>query len=313
MKHDVFSPATYSVLEQCQQTSEENARGLIASYFSLSFNSVVALGVCAFEFEIFYRIFSYLAGEDSQFWTPWVMGCSSMILVVAIHTLALRNQDHPVVRIIRRIASTLIPIYLLGIGLLLAAMIYHDGLGDLMNSEDDFGTLLNELNTSPETDTQEGNWLIPIMEHITVPLATLLFSIGIGALAIINVFVGHHAMSTVQQTVTRISQCLSAYRADKEDFALFRQAHQDYDALQEKIDHATMEDDDALRQAIASDTLFQIEQAIAPAHKVLTQLTMDKSEKVSFIHQDNLNKTELEKFLKAIKTITLDTLIKHMR
>ncbi len=308
MRIQVFDESTLQVIEKCVQASAEEFRKAQVYMLPLIGNAIVMLGVFGFEYEVFYRIFQYLAGDDHDFWTPWIMGCSSMILVVAIHALASSHTAHPIHRFMSRITGVLIPIYLMGIGLLLVAMIYNDGLRDM---------LANNASLSFDGDpfAEQTTWLNTLMETVATPIATLLFCAGIGAIAIINVFVAHHAMKNVQSSVSRISEARTAYKADQADLEAYEAARADFDIQQGHIDNLIIRDDDSLRQALANEVLLILQEEIAPAQQALTQLAhSDVESSLPFLTQkQKLNPKELEKSIKAITAIDLTKLINHMK
>ncbi len=131
---DIFSPQVSAVLEGYCQQSRKAAAVIPLYILSALFNGLITLGVMVFEYEILYRVFEYLAGDDSEYWTPAIMGMSSFILVIAIHYLAEQNKHHPALGFITKAAGVMSVVYLFGIGLLLALLVYLSG-GDIFTGD----------------------------------------------------------------------------------------------------------------------------------------------------------------------------------
>lgn len=311
MSTSVFTIDTLTALEKFAGKSRFAALGLAAVVGSALFFTLVTLGVFAFEYEIFYRIFDYLAGDDSAFWTPWIMGCSSMIVVMALHTMVAMNARHFVLRFVNHVAGALVPVYLLGVGTVLAVMLFQDGLGDMLSGGGS-GFDINAVQAFGEDGN--GSWIERLMGDVVSPVAALLFSGGIGALAIINVFVAHHCLSKAQSQFTHIADTLRLHREDAADLATYKRLYDRNDELQTLIEGALTTSDDALRIEIAQDVLLDIRRALAPAQHALTQLAHTPQDQAfTFAQTPALNAKELEKAVKAISAIDLNTLINHMR
>ncbi len=311
MNDPIFHNDTLVLTEKLAADSRSIAQGLTPARLTLLGNTLVCLGVFAFEYEVFYGIFVYLAGEDHAFWTPWIMGCSSMVIVMALHTMVTLNERHFALGFIDRLAAGLVPIYLLGIGLVLAAMIFQGGLKEMLSV--DTGAL-DFSDLSLDSVSEERSWMDELMDRFIMPTAALLFSAGIGALAIINVFVAHHCMDTVQAKLGFISEAQRMRHADDEDLAIYKAQLAQYEVLQAHLDQAALMDDDTLRLALAHDLLLEIKQAIVPAQKALIQLSHEpESHALDFLpHAQTLTPKELEKSIKVLSAIDTDTLMQHM-
>lgn len=301
---DVFNPQLSAVLEGYCLQSRKAAAWIPLYIASMILNGLVAAGVMLFEFEILYRVFSYLAGDDSEYWSPSVMGLTSFILVVAIHYLAEQNKQHPVLTFVNKVAGFMSVIYLIGIGLLLSLLIFADA-GSLFDPET-FG-----FTVPLDVEDEQAGVAASLMAHITSPVAKVLFSFGIGALAITNVFVAHHAISKTKLAATKISGSRDNWRQDAKDMATYRTAKKAHREVEQRKQAHNTKSDETLRNEVVADVLLTIADALTPilAH-INNALFMNALTDV--IPGSPLNPEQMQKAVKPIQAITAETLHKHM-
>jgi hypothetical protein len=303
MTTDIFNPQVGAVLEGYGQKSRKEAARIPLLVLSAVLNGIVSALVMLFEYEVLYRVFDYLAGDDSEYWSPAVMGLTSFILVIAIHYLAMDNKHHPVLRFINKVAGVMSIVYLVGIGLLLSLLIFAEA-GSLFDLET-FGFVTEDVE-------EEASMVALMMANITSPMAKLLFSFGLGALALINVFVAHHAINKVSSALSEISLRRETWQQDKKDLAIYRKAKTTHRDIEQDKQNHNVSDDDALRHEVAADVLLNITDALAPTlFNINNALMMNTLSEV--LPQSQLNVEQLQKAVKPIQAITADTLIKAMR
>ncbi|MCY7297387.1 hypothetical protein [Alteromonas sp. a30] len=295
----VFAPHIKNALAAEVQKSRNALLPVPFYALSVTLCGLLALGVIAFEFEILYRVFDYLAGEESTFWTPEVMGFSSLILVVAVHFLAQSNADHRTLLFINRISANLLPIYLLGIGTLLAVIIFNDGVLSLLQSD----TLWDNSAVENEND-----WLSHFMETIGSPIAAILFSAGIGALAIINIFVSHHAFNGFARHFKQIVIRVGTYRTDKKDMDGYQNAEKHARELKDDLGGLVIRPEAELQNDVATDILLAIDDALKEPRAALAQAELMNS---PIELPQSLNAEQLKKAMKALDGITRDQIFKH--
>jgi len=166
------------------------------------FFQVFALATVGYiEWEIIYRVFQYISGEN-DYWSPGLMGLSAAIMVIGFHILAAWNPANFAARFVDRVVQFLIPVYLIGIGLYITSSLFGDGLSTAFGSE--IPLVIGNLPKAVGTD-----WISTLFESITNPLATLALSPGVGGLAIVNIFVAHHLLKMVAINLEDIYERIS--------------------------------------------------------------------------------------------------------
>lgn len=176
----------------------KDAQWLWFSYAIVALLFALLLLVGTSEYELLYQTFEAIAGEENEYWSPGLMAMTGAIMVTAFHLLATKSSDNPALRLIRRLTPWLIGLYLIGLGLLTAGVISLDASGVLL--QEPTSIVIGGLpTTEPET-----HWLSALFENVTNPLALVLFSFGIGGVAIVNLFVAHGLIEGLEKTLQKI-------------------------------------------------------------------------------------------------------------
>ncbi|GAB2695103.1 hypothetical protein [Aliiglaciecola aliphaticivorans] len=271
--------------------------------------TLAAIGAMSFEWEIMSRIFSYLAGAESEYWSPWIMGFSSLIIVLGLHFLAMKHPDHQALATLERIAGGLMLIFLIGIGLLLAAMLYQDGLGDILGEEISLPPLGDDI---PTSSLGAMVWLDALMRNIGNPLATLAFSLGIGSLTLMSVFVTHNALNFGQQCFTNLFVRINMRKEDIQDLQTFLSAQHDYETMQQALLLCYRRDNETLLHDIADEALTAHHEGLAPTARALSDARL-MARDIPFADKPNLDIKEMEKRLNALNATSYDDLIKLIK
>jgi len=231
---------------------------LLTMYCVLQIIAFVIIGII--EWEIIYEVFVYISGEDEGYWAPELMGCTALIMIIGFHLLAKSNPNNLAVRLINAAVQILIPLYLLGVGFLIAAIMYGDGLGSMIETTPEiiFGGLPQE---------PDQNWIEWAMLHLASPAAILSFSIGIGGLAIVNIFVAHQLLTRIGKNIDEGFQRTSRAREALKDHAIIKRTHREFSEASIELAALSERDDAALRLMIANDVLAIMAEALLP-HKL---------------------------------------------
>ncbi|XOV77457.1 MAG: hypothetical protein ACFHVJ_10900 [Aestuariibacter sp.] len=305
MNQSIFDSGVAVTLEALRQPSAAAAKKLFAIVATFAAYALVALMVTGFETHIVYATFEFVFGDDDKVWKPWIMALASLILVLAVHFMAQKNAQHPAIAFINRLAGVLIPVYLIGIGILIVVSLYNGGLGDMLSSADI--SLQPDLLTAP-ADEPMAQW----MSEVLSPLAGVLFSVGIGSLAIVSVFVANHALNQAEQSFHKATTIHSAAKHDNDDMAEYQAAKREHDALQKEIDSLLMRDENAICDEIADEVLLTIQKGLAPTVSLLNKEKYIQRP-AGLMPPNQINITALEKAIKPIQSITRDDILKHMK
>lgn len=255
--------------------------------------AVLALAVVAYsEYEIVYRIFDYLAGENHEYWSPGLMALTAATMIIGFHLLAQSNPHNPAVRIVERSVGILIPIYLIGMGILIASIIFGDGLSSLIQTETP--VMIGNL---PEV--MEQGWIDAFFANVTNPSAVLTFSIGIGGLAIINIFVAHKLLTIISSNINDVFHRLSRAHDANQDYQAILNAQKEYARLSAELHDLLIKDDHYLRMTITNEVIHVIRQALLP-HKKWLQIAQYSPE---FRFEDLHRKVDPKQVAKDIAKI----------
>lgn len=249
------------------------------------------------EWEIIYRVFDYLSGEGEGYWAPELMGCTAAIMIIGFHLLAESKPDNSAVRIVETAVQILIPVYLLGIGLLIAAILYGDGLGGLVAMPPDItlGMLVPEAS--------ETSWLERVFAQITNPASVLTFSLGIGGLAIVNIFVAHQLLKKIKSNGADLFSRMTQAKETLKDCTIIKRAQKAYAELSNELEALEQRNDAAIRLMIATDVVSVISEALLPHKVALNEKALNPESR--FGKQGPIDTRLIAKNLAQIEAISL--------
>jgi hypothetical protein len=185
-------------MEARVREAAQKAAWLWVTYFMLVLRALLFALVATIEFELLYRTFQAISGKDNEYWSPALMACTGLIMLSAFHLLAAASDNNLAVKLVQRLTPYQIGLYLVGLGLLVAGVIYLDAGSILLES-----TSAIVIGGLPDSQP-EAHWLNAVFEEITNPLALAVFSFGIGGLAIVNLFVAHGLLQGMKAGFTKI-------------------------------------------------------------------------------------------------------------
>lgn len=305
MTNTIFNQPVQATLETLRQPSLAEAQQLPSIKLALVTCALIAVAVVAFEAKIIYATFEMTFGGSDTIWKPWIMAFASFILVLAVHFIGHKNIDHPVIQFVNRAAAILIPVYLIGIGVLIVVTLYNGGLGEMVMSSSADYSLEAMLNPVPESQLDQ------VMKNTLTPLAGILFSVGIGSLAIVSVFVAHFSLSKVEMLVKKYARISQAADLDNRDIQAYQEAGAEYEALQAQIDNLIIQDEEAIREALADEVLISINEGLAPTIKLINQSKYQQRPE-GLLPPNQINVSALEKAIKPIQAITRQHVLKHL-
>ncbi len=228
------------------------------------FQGLILAFVVFVETHLVYRVFDYLSGDEGKYWSPEIMMLTSAIMIVGFHVLAINKPGNVAVRFVERCAGILIPIYAIGVALYLGIAIFEDS-----DSGFDLGAAPTLLGIAPEMPGQ--NWIDLIFENITSPLAKLGFSVGIGGLAIVNLYIAHSLLTMILANVDDIYARLSRARAAQTDYDIILRTQDQFSEVGADIADLEMRDETYFKDRIAGDVLVIKDEALSP-HKRWVEL-----------------------------------------
>ena len=308
MNHHLFQP---DELMQCQAIVKRLALASAKSpliVFYVVVQAMLLATVALVEWEIIYQVFDYLAGdtatgESAGYWQPGLMALSALSVIVGFHLLTKLKPQNLAVRIVESAVQVLIVLYLFGVGFQIATILYADGLGEMSRVPEtlSFGSL--------DVPVEQG-WLDRVFEQVANPMAVLALALGLGGLAVINIFVAHRLLVLLTTNLADLVGRVSRLRAALKDHAIIRQAQRDYAGLGVELDALDARDDTQLRLSIASRVIALIADALLP-HKVWLSERAHASQS-RFEADDPVDPKQLAKDIARIETISLDDVLKAL-
>lgn len=107
MNNQTFDPRMWVILMQHYQTTRKQAAAIPIYASATLMHGLVAIGAMLFEWELMVSVFEKIVGEQSEYFSPAVMGTTSFILVVAIHYLTEENKHKRLIRRLDNAVATL--------------------------------------------------------------------------------------------------------------------------------------------------------------------------------------------------------------
>jgi len=211
------------------------------------------------EWEIIYQVFDYLVGDSAETWSPGLMACTGLIMIIGFHLHAKDNPDNFSVRFVDKAAALLIPVYLVGMGLLVASVLYKDGLSEMIAPEAQI--VIGQISQAVENGVID-----TIFANVTNPLAVLVSSLGIGGLAIMNIFVAHRLLTMITKNLNEMVTATQKAKETIKDHKIILRTQADYAALEGEENDLLMRDDNYIALSITGIVLAEISQALLP-HK----------------------------------------------
>lgn len=178
--------------------AQKKVRLLWLTKLSASFRAALLALVLTIEFELLYRTFKGIAGKDNEYWSPDMMALTGVVMVSAYHLLNKGGHNSAIARVIHAATPVLLGTYLAGLGLLTAGVVSLDTIGMLVAAPGEIviGALPTEIPDKP--------WLEALFQNVINPLAVGLFALGIGGVAVINLFVASELIDGIKRAVIKI-------------------------------------------------------------------------------------------------------------
>lgn len=272
------------------------------------------LVVCALvsggvEYAISYELFAYfkapLPGEESQ-WSVALLALTGVLMALALHLHASEHPDSFAVRILRQSVSVLVPLYALGAGLALAAILYFDGADALFNAN----TTAELFATAAQ---QSGSSLIGAL----VSNFALIFVLGCGGLAIINLYIFHKLLCLITANTAYVSERVLAAREAREAMQAIHSYDQQFAELSSQREALIAENPKLSEFAFANHIVSVIHQELAQAERwMLEQQVRLKPPENRFVlteQCESVDLKEVQKRISALRAINAKTIVAAFR
>jgi hypothetical protein len=262
---------------------------------------ILVVGLVVYvEYEIIYRVFEFLSGEN-EYWSPGVMGLTAAIMIIGFHIQVKLYPTNFAARFVNGAVQYLVPLYMLGVGLLVASIL---DVGSLIEMEQPV-----TVGNIPEAISSNG--IEALFANVTNPLAALTFSLGLGGLAIVNIFVAHHLLSKIWSNIEDLTGRLAQAKQAISDYATIKRTHQQYAAcVRERADLLARDDVLTICMEVACAVLVMRDEALRPHREWQTEQRL--CEKSPFELQETSNPQEVARLIKPIEAISQNDILKAL-
>lgn len=257
---------------------------------------LVLLLVGYVEYEIIYRVFDFLSG-DNNYWSPEIMGLTAAIMIIGFHIQAHTHPGNFAVRFVTKTVQYLIPVYMVGVGLLIASILDVGSIIDVQPP-----VVLGQI-----PDVVGPHWIDRVFTELTNPLAALAFSLGLGGLAIVNIFVAHHLLGRIWENTEDLTGRVAHAKQALADYAALKRAHHQYAELGRNLTELLIWDDQTISMNVAGVALQERDEALRPHKEWLTEQRLGKA--TLFEAQESTDPQEIARLIKPIEAISLKDIL----
>ena len=301
----LFSKEMLSQMQPVVASANRALRVIPLMILTVALLAAVQLPVAIVEIEIMYRIFAYMSSDGYQFFSPRLLSLTGILMIIGFHLYAEHHPLHPVVRLIETIAIGFIACYVLGTGFYMASMLRDSGLGlDAGFDPEFFSGSLDTL--------QEKGWIDTAFETFADPFGVLAVSLGLGGLAVVNLYISHRIISAIRSIVVDINTRRTRHQSIHEDYQAVLSAQQRYAACSDELWELAMYDRNYLALELASTTLEHVHQQLLPHEQLLQEDRYDSQRTVDGVSNPTDYK-EIRKAVDKIKSITVDDILRDLK
>lgn len=304
--HELYDPKTWLAMQAKVADSNHDLRQA-PMYLVLISACIAGILLISFvEFHMITSLFGDLVEETETAFTPAIMALTAPVMILGFHAMASYYPNSLTVRFIRGSPRLFIPLYLLGISLIIGGLIYDRGLLSLLSEggEIDFPTILE---AAPESWT---DWFISTISN---PVAALLFSLGIGGLAVVNIFVADFLLHKIKEAVKTRHAIIQRAQQIKRDYDIVRACVAAYEQIDFDLADLNRLSDDVLAEEQGISALDAITDELAkPKINLLNAEYED--EQLPFLSggKKPLDPKPLKAAIAKIEAIDLKTIIHWM-
>jgi hypothetical protein len=274
--------------------------------------SLATLTLClvfAIEYSAFKDVYDFLKaplpGEEALF-SPAVLALTGAIMVLALHLRAAMAPDSLPVRLMDRAVDILLPLYMIGAGLMFSGILFFDGADGM------FATAADSFNVFGAPADNTPSLLTTFLEKAVAPTFSIVFVLGAGAVVVISVFVGHRCLLLIEASV---SDLFGRVRDAREAVAAHREVleHQEaYRRTNGELQALTRARERDLSTELAAEIGSVIDDELKPYQLFINDRRINP-EPNPYEPRRDLNLTELEKRVRAIESITPQEIMAAMR
>lgn len=305
------SPSIFTERE-LMQFEAEHQRHMRAALMALPMAAVTVLLVLGLifsggvEYALSYEIFAYLKAPLPGEIAPWSVALFAMtgvLMALAFHLYASEHPNVPAVRLLQLSVNILVPLYALGAGLALAAILYFDGADALFKAP---SAASMELFSAAAEESGS-----PLLEKLVANFA-LVFVLGCGGLAIITLYIFHKLASIITRNIRSLAQTAFTFRTAREAMKTIRECDREYASLSRQHEELSAHDPRISELSFASSIAAFIQaELISIEERHLPHQFKIKAPECRFLPHDESSSVDLkaiERRVAAIRAIDAKTI-----
>ncbi len=302
---DIFGPTASGVVQKAVTKARLQNAFMFVLTATAVLSAIGATGLLIFEYELIFRVFDNVTGDENPYFTPAIMGLSAAIVVLAMIYLHKQKKSTKIMGFLASSAAILVRIYAIGFGLMvLMLLLSAGGLTDFISSQsvDMFKDSMDDI---------PPHWLELAIGNYVGPFAGVLFSAAVGGLVVLNLYTSHQALHFTIDSFKRIVAIRNEYRIVMEDAHIFKASRKAWDKTDNER-HQLLNNDDKLRYDVASDALMAIQYGVQKGLKA-QRAQFVAGEQFSLLATPQPDISDTDTALNTLRAITLNTLVKHTK
>lgn len=303
----LFHQAELMQLESEANKHEQALSGIrVKTIITMGLVALLGL-VLACEYQFLFEIFSYLKGgmpgEESQ-WSVGLLSGMGCLAVIAFH-LRIHGSHSRLAVMLGRFVDGAIPVYVLGIGLMFAAILWADGADSLAGSG---GELFSDA--APQAK-------LPL-DYFTQATSYFgaVFVIGCGSISIVNLFIAHGLLERIRENINDILKRKSAARLAQSAITIIRDCQRDYAALYQEQQLLLHENEEEAENALAHEIMSVIGKELLPFERYINEHKFrapNAGSRLRIPEELPFDLDEMQKRVSAIKSINVKSILAAMR
>lgn len=289
-----------------QLVQRAKAGKLIAIKAAVMGATAVFVGIV--EYVAFKEIYDFikapLPGEQGVWSTP-VLALTGTIVVIGFHLRATAAPESHPVRIMDRLVDVLMPVYVLGAGLMFAGILFFDGANGIFASA-------SSLTLFGADAATERPLLSSLFEQHLAPLIAALFSLAAGSVVAIGVYVGHRCLSKVRDY---IGDLFGRVRDAKEAIAAYKDiqdCQREYAELVGELNQVERARGARLIPTLVAEIAGRISDALLPFKRWVAEKRINPQPS-PYAAEPDLDVDEVEMRIAAIDSITPEEITAALR
>lgn len=186
------------------------------------------------------EVFEYLlSGEPNEagYWSPNIMALSGLVAIFSFHALTFRRNTERFEGGISLLAAFSLAALMIGVGLILAAIVYVTGASSLTDTSlhDSVEVFVGEA-----VEESRSSFVQAFFKDHVLPVFPVIFAIGLGGVFVLSVYTAHRLLTGIHWLVVRIFEDRTAAKVSAERLARLRELDTAHHSLVQEFNKRTV-------------------------------------------------------------------------